>query len=397
MYVEDVDGNIYLDFTSGIGVNALGHAHPRILEAINRQAAEFIHMAGPDFYYSLFAEVCKELCGIVPISGEKKAFLCNSGTEAVEAAIKLARNYTRRPKIIAFLGAFHGRTMGSLSLTSSKAIHKMGFSPLVPDVIHVPYPNVYRPVFGADPARLADLTIEYIETMIFNKIAPPEDVACFVIECIQGEGGYIVAPGGFMKRLRQLCDKHGILLVVDEVQSGMGRTGKWWAFEHFGIEPDIVCIGKGVAAGVPMGATVSKASINRWASGAHSNTFGGNALACACALATIAEIKSSCLNNAADMGALLKSKLETLMDKYDVIGDVRGIGLMQGIEFVASKKSKAKAPELAKKVMNECFKNGLLLLTCGENTVRLIPSLIAGKEHIDECVGVLEEVVKKSI
>lgn len=397
MYVFDVDGNRYLDFTAGVAVNTLGHCHPEITNAIWEQSSKFLHMAGTDFYYRLQSDLAEKLSEITPGKGRKVAFFTNSGTESVEAALKLARYYTGRPRIVAFISSFHGRTFGALSLTSSKPAQRRGFSPLLSEVTHTPYAYCYRCPFNLEPKSCGTACVDFIDEWIFKKVAPPEDVAAIVVEPIQGEGGYIVPPPNYFKHLRKLCDKYGILLVVDEIQSGMGRTGKMFAIEHWGVEPDIICIAKGIASGLPLGAMVARAELHTWGKGAHANTFGGNPVACAAALKTIELLQNGVMENARKMGGYLHNKLDRLTRKYDFIGEHRGIGLMQGLEFVKSKKTKEKAPELRNKIEQECFRRGLLILGCGDNCLRFIPSLIVEKWHIDIAMDIFEEAVANAL
>jgi len=394
MSVSDVDENTFLDFTSGIGVNVAGHSHPEIIKAITAQAQKFIHIAGTDFYYKIQVDLAKKLSEITPGDFPKMSFLTNSGTESVEAAIKLARYVTRRPRIIAFIGAFHGRSMGALSLTASKATQRRYFSPLLPEVTHVPYAYCYRCTYNLTYPKCQMACVSFIEDVIFKKVAPPEDVASIIVEPIQGEGGYIVPPPDFFPALRRMCDKYKILLIADEVQSGMGRTGKMWAIENWNVIPDIICTAKGLGGGFPIGAIIGRRSLHTWEKGAHGNTFGGNPVACASALAVIKLVQNGLLKNAQKQGKYLFKKLHSLYKKYDFIGDHRGIGLMQGIEIVRSKKSKEKSPEIRDKIVLESFKRGLLLLGCGDNSIRFIPSLIVKKEDIDTAVSIFEDVAK---
>jgi 4-aminobutyrate aminotransferase len=370
-YVWDPDGNKFLDFTTGVAVNALGHAHPEIVEAIATQARRFIHMAGTDFYYEVMAAFAEKLCDLAPGDSPKQCFLANSGTEAIEAAIKLARYVTRRPRLVAFFGCFHGRSLGSLSLTASKAIQRRHFSPLLADVAHAPYGDV-----------------EFIEKYLFKKTTPPEDVAAIFVEPIQGEGGYTVAPPGFLPGLRKLCDKYGILLVVDEIQTGLGRTGKWWAVEHWGVEPDILCCAKPVGGGLPLGAMIARANLHTWPSGAHANTFGGNALACAAGLRTIRLIEDGLLENAKAMGDYLTAKLKALVSKFPHVGPPHGLGLMQAIDILKGRNGTFDT-ERRNAIVNAAFERGLLLLGCGEGAVRFLPALTVEKPHIDAAVEVL--------
>lgn len=395
MFVDDVDGNRFLDFTAGVAVNTPGHAHPEIVRAIADQAARFIHMAGTDFYYRLQSDLAEKLSEIVPGAGRKMTFFTNSGTEAVEAALKLARYVTGRPRFVAFLGAFHGRTMGSLAFTASKTVQRKGFSPLMGEVTHIPYPYCYRCPVNMKPETCDIACLKFAEDWIFAKIAPPEEIAAIIVEPIQGEGGYIVPPKGYFKALRKLCDRHGILLIDDEIQAGLGRTGKMFAIEHFGVTPDIVCVAKGIASGLPLGAMTARAELFTWPSGAHANTFGGNPVACASALKTIEMIQGGLMKNAGRMGNYLQSGLDSLMRRFDCIGDRRGIGLMQGIEIVKNRKTREKASALRNGVVQECFKRGLLVLGCGENSIRFIPSLNVERGHIDAALKITADAVRK--
>lgn len=395
MYVWDADGNKYLDFTAGVAVNTLGHCHPEIIKVIHEQSQKLMHMAGTDFYYKPQADLAEKLSDIMPGNSRKISFFTNSGTEAVEAAIKLARYATRRPRILAFIGSFHGRTMGSLSLTSSKAVQRRHFSPLLPEVTHVPYAYCYRCVYNLTYPKCKMACVDFIDKWIFKKVAPPEDVAAIVVEPIQGEGGYIMPPPQFFPTLKNLCDKYGILLIVDEIQSGMGRTGKMWAIEHWGVVPDIICIAKGIASGLPIGAMTARVDLHVWKAGAHANTFGGNPIACVSALKTIEMLEKGLIENARKMGEYLYKKLNTLLRKYGCIGDHRGVGLMQGLEIVKNKKSKEQAPELRNKIENYCFEKGLLVLGCGDSAIRFIPSLIVEREHIDIAIEIFEKAIKE--
>src|SRR5262245_49354876 len=340
--VEDVDGNLFLDCAAGIAVNSTGVSHPEVVKAIADQAARFIHMSGTDFYYEPQVRLAEELAGIAPIAGDVRTFFANSGTEATEAAIKMARYSTKRAGIIAFLGAFHGRSMGSLSLTASKTVQRRGFGPFVPGVYHAPYPDPYR---AANPDAAAAQCISYIEDQLFTHLVAPDEIAAVVVEPIQGEGGYIVPPPSFLHGLRELTTKHGILLVVDEVQSGMGRTGKMFAADHIGLRADIVTIAKGIASGLPLGVACARAEIMSWPPGAHASTFGGNPVAGAAANATIRLLKNGLVANAADVGEYLMNGLRALQQKHALIGDVRGRGLMIGMELVKDRQTKERASE----------------------------------------------------
>jgi 4-aminobutyrate aminotransferase len=392
--VWDVDGNRYLDFAAGIAVCATGHAHPEVVRAIQEQAAKFLHISS-DYHHEKWVALSEALDRIAPFkaSGEKAiTFLCNSGTEAVEAALKLARYHTKRPRFVGFLGGFHGRTMGSLSFTSSKITQRKGFFPTLPGVTLVPYPDPYRPRFAFDTASsdVGHSVLDYLEEVVFVHDAPPEEVAAVLVEPIQGEGGYVVPPPSFYPRLREICDRHGILLIADEVQGGMGRTGKWWAIEHWGVEPDIVCSAKGIASGVPLGAMIAKKSVVTWGPGAHGNTYGGNPIACAAALATIDVLEKGGLANAERMGARALAGLQDIASRHPSIGEVRGRGLMLGVELVKDRGTKERAVELREEVVRQAFLHGLLVLGCGKNSVRLTPPLTVSEAEIDEALEIFE-------
>jgi 4-aminobutyrate aminotransferase len=369
--VEDVDGNVFLDFMAGIAVASTGHSHPAVVKAIQDQAAKFLHICGSDFYFELMALLCEKLARLAPGASGKKVFLTNSGTESVEAAIKLARYATKRTHLIAFLGSFHGRTLGSLSLTASRSSHRAHFGPLLPDVHHVPY--------GIEG-------LDLLENELFRHVAVPEEVAAVFVEPVQGEGGYIVPPPDFLPRLAEICRRHGILLVADEIQTGFGRTGKMFACEHWGVEPDILCVAKGIASGLPIGAMIARSEISTWKTGNHGSTFGGNPVACAAALATIELVKNGLTANAAEVGGYLKEKLLLLKSGHPAIRDVRGLGLMVGVEFPGA------APR--DRAVRDAFENGLLLLGCGESTIRFCPPLIVTKNEVDVAVEIFDTVLK---
>ncbi|MCP2605139.1 acetyl ornithine aminotransferase family protein [Candidatus Aminicenantes bacterium AH-873-B07] len=393
MLVEDMDGNIFLDFAGGIAVNITGHTHPKVVEAIKKQCEELIHMSGTDFYYPLQVILAEKLAQIIPIKNEKKIFFGNSGTEAVEAAIKLARYYTKKPGIIAFYGSFHGRTLGSLSLTASKAIHRKNMAPFLPNVFHAPYAYCYRCLFGKEINNCQLECLSFIKDFLFSKVAPPDDIAAIIVEPIQGEGGYNVPPEKFMKGLNEIAKENEILLIIDEVQSGMGRTGKWFAYEHFDIEPDIVTMAKGIASGLPLGVCASRADIMIWEPGAHASTFGGNPVSCAAALATIDLLENGLISNAKEMGEYLLSKLHELQKDHPLIGDIRGKGLMVGVELVKNRETKEKAEEERDKIVYRCFEKGLIILGAGENSIRFSPPLIIKKEEIDAGLEIFEKVL----
>lgn len=394
--ITDVDGNEFFDFSAGIAVTSTGHCHPDVVAAIQKQAGELIHMSGTDFYYESMVTLSERLTKIAPMPGPHRFYFGNSGTEAVEAALKLARYHTKRQQVIAFFGAFHGRTMGSLSLTASKPQQKRRFSPLVPGVTHVRYPDVYRGCSGGpqDAEAFALGCARFIEEKLFKTILAPEEVAAIFVEPIQGEGGYVVAPTNFMQELRRICDKHGILLVADEVQSGVGRTGKWWAIEHTGVHPDIVCMAKGIASGMPLGIMMSRAEIMDWVPGSHASTFGGNPLCIASALATLDVIeREGLMQNSAEVGNHMMKRMADWPKKYKTVGDVRGRGLMIGVEIVKDQKTKEQSPELRDRIVEKAFDKGVLFLGCGPSTVRIAPPLVVSKDEADVAVDVLEESI----
>lgn len=394
MMVEDVDGNVFLDFSAGIAVVSTGHCHPDVVRAIQRQAGELIHMSGTDFYYPLLAQLAEKLAQIAPGKSPKRVYFGNSGTEAMEAAMKLARYHTRRHRFIAFLNCFHGRTFGALSLTASRAVQRNGFGPLLPGVSHIPYPNPYRCPFGhhGGECNPENEVIEYLEKL-FKTSVPPEEVAAIIVEPVQGEGGYVIPPKNFFARLREIADRHGILLIFDEVQSGMGRTGKMWACDHFGVAPDILTAAKGIASGVPLGVTIARADIMNWPPGAHASTFGGNPIACAAALETIRLLEEKYVANSAQMGEYAMKRLAEWPKKHPLVGDVRGLGLMIGIELVRSQKTREPNPDARKKIIERAYQLGVLLLGCGESTVRLMPALIVERDQMDLALDTLERCI----
>ncbi|HLE14263.1 MAG TPA: acetyl ornithine aminotransferase family protein [Anaerolineales bacterium] len=391
--VWDVDGNRFLDFAAGIAVTSTGHSHPKVVRTIQEQAEKFIHISA-DFYHPLWVELGEKLDLIAPFQENAISFMTNSGTESVEAAIKLSRYHNGCTQFIGFLGAFHGRTLGSLSFTASKPVYREGFYPLMNGVTHVPFPNPYRPVLeslrGED---YGETVVRYIEEQLLGKLLPHEDVAAILVEPIQGEGGYIMPAPGFFPALRALCDRYDILLIVDEVQSGMGRTGKWWAIEHFGVEPDIVCVGKGIASGVPLGAIIARKSVATWPYGSHGNTYGGNPLACAAAIATIDLIETEYMQNAADIGEYTLDALEEIKARHPSIGDVRGIGLMIGVEFVKDRGTKEPDHDLRERIVNLAFERGLLTLGCGQSTIRIAPPLSISRGEMDEGLEIFEQAI----
>lgn len=393
--IEDVDGNEFLDFAAGIAVVSTGHCHPEVVAAIQQQAAELIHISGTDFFHQPLTDLAEQLSAIAPMPGPHRFFYGNSGAEAIECALKLARYHTGRQHVIAFLGAFHGRTMGALSLTGSKPQQRRRFSPLVSGVTHVPYPYAYR---GNMQSTLSDEEYalncaRYIEERIFRTIVAPEEVAAIFVEPVQGEGGYVVAPTNFMHELRAICDRHGILLVCDEVQSGAGRTGKWWAIEHTGVEPDIVTMAKGIASGMPLGICMSRAEIMDWVPGSHASTFGGNPLCLAAAQATIKVIEREGLANATRVGEMMLERLRGWKASHPLVGDVRGRGLMIGIELVKDKTSREPISALRNRVETLAFERGLLILGCGETSIRLCPPLIVSEHEASVALDILEDAL----
>jgi 4-aminobutyrate aminotransferase len=391
--VEDVDGNRYLDFTAGIAVVATGHSHPKVIAAIRKQAERFLHMSGTDFYYPAQVKLAEAMDRIAPGTGPKRTFFSNSGAEAMEAAFKLARYRTRRPLTLAFQGAFHGRTMGALSLTGSKAAQRRHFSPLVPGVTHVPYANCYRCPYGLTYPSCKMHCVTVIRDQYFKSVVPPEDVAAIVVEPIQGEGGVVVPPPEFHSMLAELAHEFGILYVVDEVQTGMGRTGKMFACEHWGITPDIMAVGKGIASGLPMGATVASVDVMTWPAGSHANTFGGNPTACEAALVTIELLEEKLVANAEAVGGYLLRELRKLQSRHRLIGDVRGKGLMIGIECVRDRETKEMAIEERNDIVQRCFRKGLLLLGAGQSVIRLVPPLMITKRDADVALEILDVVL----
>ena len=391
--VEDVDGNTFLDFSAGIAVCATGHCHPEVVSAIKEQAERLIHMSGTDFYYPEQILMAEEIARITPGACSKRVFFGNSGTEAVEAGFKLARYHTRRPRMLAYVGAFHGRTFGSLSLTASSEKYRRGFAPLVPGVTHVPYPYCYRCPFHMDPADCDTYCVTHIEEQVLGRYVPPSEVAAIIAEPIQGEGGYVVPPEGYFQRIKAMCEEYGFLFICDEVQSGFGRTGKMFAIEHWGVEPDILCMAKGIASGMPLGACCASSSIMDWHQGAHASTFGANPVSCRASLATIRLLEEGLIDAAAQRGAQLKRGLEELAEETDIIGDVRGKGLMIGVEFVQGPRCEA-APELSRDVINACFRAGIALLPCGKSTIRFCPPLVVSEEECDTALAVFAQAVR---
>jgi len=390
--VEDVDGNTFIDCAAGIAVNSTGVSHPDVVKAISEQAAKFIHMSGTDFYYEPQVRLAEELAKIVPITGDVRTFFGNSGTEATEAALKLSRYFTKRPNVIAFLGSFHGRSLGALALTSSKSIQRRGFGPLMPGVYHAPYPDTYR--FNGSADACAEASLSFIRDQILVHLTAPDEVAAVVVEPIQGEGGYIVPPAAFLQGLRELTTQHGILLVLDEVQSGMGRTGKMFAIEHARVAPDIITIAKGIASGLPLGVTTAPSILmGAWPPGSHASTFGGNPVACAAAIETIRLLRGGLVSNAEVVGAHLMEGVRMLMEKHPIIGDVRGRGLMIGIELVRDRTTKERATTERDALVRECFTRGLLVLGAGRNAIRLSPPLVLTRQEADTAVRILDEAL----
>jgi 4-aminobutyrate aminotransferase len=396
VWVTDVDGNVFLDCNAGVAVCSTGHCHPEIVRAIQDQAARLIHMCGTDYYYEQMPALARKLDEIVPVQSPTRTHFANSGTEAVETALKLAMHATGREKFIAFFNSFHGRTLGSLSLTSSRVAQRKGFKRQALDVVHVPFPNVFRHPFTGqrtDAATVSRDCLDWITERLFKTTTPPEEVAGIVVECVQGEGGYVPAPKEFLQGLRRICDEHGILLIVDEVQSGMGRTGKMFASEHYDLKPDIVTIAKGIGSGLPIGACVARADLMDWKPGAHASTFGGNPVCIAAALKTIELLQNGLVKNSAEVGDYLKAGLEKLKAKHDCIGDVRGLGMMIGVEFVTDKETLKADAELRDRVEIECFNRGLIILGAGANTIRWSPPLILTRENVDVALEIFDEAI----
>jgi 4-aminobutyrate aminotransferase len=393
--VEDADGNVFLDFAAGIAVCSTGHCHPDVVAAVQKQAAELMHMSGTDFYYEGMPKLAAKLSAIAPGKEAKRVYFGNSGAEAIEAAIKLAKYHTGRDKIIAFEGAFHGRTMGALSLTSSKYTQRKGFGTLLSGVFHMPYPDSYRGMYGKGPETVVADCLGYLEHELFKRRVDPEEVAGIFIEPIQGEGGYMPAPKEFLQGLQAICRKYGIMLVADEVQSGMGRTGKWWASDHAGIEPDIMTSAKGIASGMPLSAVIARESVMNWKPGAHASTFGGNPVCIAAALATIDLLESKYMANAARVGEYIMKRTADWTQKFKHVGNVRGRGLMIGIELVKDQKTKEKASEMRNRIIDAAYHKGLLILGSGDNTVRFCPPLVIDEEQAEFAVKTLEELLAK--
>jgi 4-aminobutyrate aminotransferase len=394
--VKDVDGNEYIDFNSGLACLNVGHCHPTVVDAINTQSKRFLHYSNTDFYYKEVVNLAETLSSITPGSFDKKTYFGNSGAEAVEAAVKLAKWHTRKHRFIAFIGGFHGRTLGALSFTASKPVQRRYFFPLLPGVVHVPYPHCYRCPFKLTYPDCDYWCVDYIDELVLQKYAPPEEVAAILFEPIQGEGGYVIPPPRYFERLKKVADKYGILLVDDEIQAGMGRTGKWCAIEHWKIEPDIICIAKAIASGLPLGATVARDRLMDWEGGSHASTFGGNPLSCAAASAVIDVMnEENLLENATKQGAYMMKRLEDLKEEQPIVGDVRGKGLMIGAEIVKDKESKKPGSDEAKEIMMRCWKRGVAIITCGASTVRLVPPLIITRELVDAALEIFEDATKE--
>jgi len=388
--ITDVDGNRFLDFNAGIAVVATGHCHPKVVEAVQRQAAKLIHMSGTDFYYENMVALAEKLAALAPGDAPRRVFFGNSGTEAIEAAIKAARYHTGRDKFIAFLGGFHGRTMGSLSLTASKYVQRAGFGPLVPGATHIPYAYCYRCAYNKEPETCAVECVKVIEEQLLRTILPAKEVAAIVLEPVQGEGGYVVPPRKFFDELQQVATRHGIVIIADEVQSGMGRTGRMWASEHFGLMPDIMAVAKGIASGLPLSATIARSELMSWPPGAHATTFGGNPVAVQAALSTIELLEEELLGNATRIGEHMRARMADWPRRFPHVGQVRGLGLMIGIELVRDRATREKAPHMRNQVIESAFRKGLLILGAGENTVRLSPPLVITRDQADFAVETLE-------
>ncbi|WNZ30211.1 MAG: acetyl ornithine aminotransferase family protein [Candidatus Bathyarchaeota archaeon] len=394
--VKDVDGNEYIDFNSGLACLNVGHTHPKVVEAIKNQCDKFLHYSNTDFYYSQTVNLAEKLFEITPGDFQKKVHFGNSGAEAVETAIKLSKWHTRKHQFIAFIGAFHGRTCAATALTASKPTQRRHFFPLIPGITHVPYPYCYRCPFHLSHPECNYHCVDFIDEQVLQKYVPPEEVAGFVFEPIQGEGGYVVPPSNYFQRLRKLADKYGLLLIADEVQSGIGRTGKWFAIEHWKTEPDIICVAKALASGLPLSATVARARLMDWDAGSHASTFGGNPLACAAAVNVLETIKEEkLLENAEKQGNYIMKWLRDVREEHEIVGDVRGKGLMIGVEFVEDKQTKTAGPDQAREVMVRCWRRGVAIITCGVSTLRLVPPLTISRELIDSSLEIIGDVIKE--
>ncbi|MFQ5836292.1 MAG: acetyl ornithine aminotransferase family protein [Candidatus Bathyarchaeia archaeon] len=394
--VKDVDGNEYVDFNSGLACLNVGHNHPKVVNAIKNQCDRFLHYSNTDFYYREVVNLAEKLFEITPGRFEKKVYFGNSGAEAVEAAVKLSKWHTRKHQFIAFIGGFHGRTLGALSLTGSKLVQRRYYFPMLPGITHVPYPYCYRCPFKLPYPDCSYWCVDFIDEQVLQKYMPPEEVAGIIFEPIQGEGGYVVPPPEYFQRLKKLADKHGFLLIDDEIQSGMGRTGRWFAIEHWKVEPDVICVAKALASGLPLGATVARARLMDWEGGSHASTFGGNPLGCAAALAVIDVIREEkLLENAEKQGNYIMKWLQNLKEEREIVGDVRGKGLMIGIEIVEDKETKNPGADEAREVMLRCWKRGIALITCGISTLRIIPPLTVTRELLDAGLEIIEDVIKE--
>ncbi len=393
MVLTDMDGNRFLDFAAGIAVCATGHCHPRVVAAIQRQAERLLHLCAIDFYYPQVVELAERLAALAPGDSKKRVYFANSGAEGVETALKLARLRTGRQKIVACFGAFHGRTMGALSLTASKATHRRGYAPFLPEVHHTHYASCYRCPVGGEPGTCKVECLDLLEKTLFNTVAPPEEIAAIVVEPVQGEGGYFVPKPEFLERIARLAKEHGILVIADEVQSGFGRTGKMFACEHFELEPDILVLGKGIASGMPLSAVVASDELMQWRSGGHGSTFGGNPVSCEAALATIELLEEGLIDNVTKMGDYLKGRLQGLMEKHACIGDVRGLGLMLAVDLVKDRESREPDGELLEKVLYSAFEKGVAFLGCGASSVRIAPPLIITESEADIAVDILDQVL----
>lgn len=394
--VWDVDGNRFLDFSAGIAVVSTGHSHPQVVKAIQEQAEKFIHISS-DFYHEKWIELAEKINSIAPFTEDAVSFMTNSGTESIESAIKLARHHTRRTEFIGFLGGFHGRTMGAVTLTASKSSYHRGFFPLMNGVVHAPFPDPYHPILASKEGEdYGETVVRYIEDEILGRILPADAVAGIIVEPIQGEGGYIVPPDGFFPALRALCDRHGILLIADEVQAGVGRTGKWWSIENFGVEPDIFCTAKGIASGMPLGIMAARKSIVNWPRGSHGNTFGGNPISCAASLATLDLIEHNYKQNAVTLGEFTLVKLREIQSRHPSMGDVRGIGLMIGVEFVNDRETHEPAINLRDRIVDLAFEEGLLTLGCGRSVIRVSPPLCTTQTEMEEALDILERAITRA-
>jgi len=394
--VRDLDGNEYIDFNSGLVCLNVGHCHPKVVDAVKKQSEKFLSYSNTDFYYRPVVDLAEKLCEITPGQFDKKVYFGNSGAEAVEAAVKLSKWHTRKQRFIAFISAFHGRTLGALSFTASKPVQRRYFFPMVPGVTHVPYPNCYHCAFKLSYPDCDYWCVDFIDEMVLQKYVPPEEVAGILVEPIQGEGGYVVPPPEYFQRLKRITDKYGLLFIDDEVQAGVGRTGRWFAIEHWKVEPDVVCIAKSIASGLPLGVIVSRARLMDWEGGSHASTFGGNPVSCVAALALIDVIKEEkLLENATKQGNYIMKRLENLKDEYEIVGDVRGKGLMIGAEIVENKKTKKPAKEKASEIMTRCWKRGIAIITCGVSTLRVAPPIIITRELVDAALDIVEDVIKE--